>query len=158
MQTSRRIAGVVALVSYLVMGAMFYFTVIPAAGGLMPPDFHLRGYDVVTIAPFVQGLTDEGRDTYALILARWDRVFIISFAVWLTLVGWRGGGLKYGVAGLAALYVVIDLAENAAIYRFLCVLILDPASVAAASQWTMAKFASLYLCILVLVWHLRRPR
>lgn len=158
MLISRRIAGVVALVSYLVMGAMLYFTVIPSAGGLMPPDFHLRGYDVATIAPFVHGLTDEGRDTYAVILRQWDRVFIVALAVWLALVGWRGGGLKYVVAGLAALYAGVDLAENAAIYRFVVLNDLTAEAVEAAHHLTMAKFASLYLCILVLIWHLRRAR
>lgn len=156
MRLSRQIAGIVALVSYLVMGAMLYFTVIPGADGFWPPDFHLRGYNAASIAGFVGALRDEARDTYALILTGWDRVFIISLAIWLALTGWRGGWMKYAVAFLAVIYAVIDLAENAAIYRFVCVYILDPATVAAASDLTMAKFASLYLCILVLIVHVRR--
>lgn len=145
-----------ALGSYLVMGAITYLTVLPGADWNWPPDFHLRGYDVAMMSDFVSTLSDEARDAYAGLLLRWDRVFIVSFALWLALVGWRGGGLRYFVAGSAVVYALIDLAENAAIYRFVCVYVLDPASVEAASQLTMAKFASLYLCVLVLIWHLRR--
>lgn len=156
MQLSRRLAGLVALVSYLVMGAMLYFTVLPGADGHWPPDFHLRGYDAVTIAPFVQGLTDEARATYGAILTGWDRVFIVALAVWLALTGWRGGALRYAVAGLAVVYAAVDLAENAAIYQFVVADRLNPDMVAAAHHLTMAKFASLYLCVLVLIWHVRR--
>ena len=158
MHLARRFAGVVALVCYLVMGAMLYFTVIPGAGGVMPPDFHLRGYDAASVGAFVSGLTDEARETYALILIGWDRAFIAALALWLALVGWRGGWMKYAVAFLAVIYALVDLAENAAIYRFACVYILDPATVVAASHLTMAKFASLYLCVLVLIVHSRRAR
>jgi hypothetical protein len=53
-------------------------------------------------------------------------------------------------------YALIDLAENAAILR-----LLDAGDglvgfAAAAHHLTMAKFASLYLCVLVLIVHLRR--
>lgn len=156
MDLVRRIAGTVALVSYLVMGAMLYFSVLPGADGLWPPDFHLRGYDAVGMADFAGVLRDEARDTYAAILLRWDRVFIISLALWLALTGWRGGGLRYFVAGLAVVYALVDLAENATIFRFVSVVILDPDVVRVASHLTMAKFASLYLCVLVLIVHLRR--
>lgn len=158
MNWSRRISGTVALVSYLVMGAMTYFTVLPGADGMWPPDFHLRGYDTPSIAVFVQNIRDEARATYELILNLWDRIFIVSLAIWLALVGWRGGWMKYAVAGLALVYACIDLAENAAIYRFVSMSLLDPALIATASHFTMAKFASLYLCVLVLIVHLRRSR
>lgn len=147
-----------ALAAYLVMGAFYYFSVLPGAGGLWPPDFHLRGYDAASIRGFVEALSEEARASYAVVLLRWDRVFIVAFALWLVLTGWRGGGLRYGVAGLAVLYALIDLAENAAIYRFVFAPELDPDQVRAASGLTMAKFASLYLCGLVLLWHLRRER
>jgi len=156
-RTSRQIAGWVALAAYLVMGAFYYFSIKPGAGGLWPPDFHLRGYDVASIGPFVQALNDEARASYAVVLQRWDRLFIVSFALWIALSGWRGGGLRYVVAGLAVLYGLIDLAENAAIYQFVFVTPLDPAAVDLASHLTMAKFASLYLSVLVLIWHMRRP-
>ncbi|MEL6960448.1 MAG: hypothetical protein AAGL89_16005 [Pseudomonadota bacterium] len=152
----RRITGVVALVAYLVMGAMLYFTVLPGADGLWPPDFHLRGYDVASITPFVMALTDEARQTYAVLLTGWDRVFILALALWIVAMGWRGGWMRYAVTFLAVLYAGIDLSENAAIYRFVCVVILDPGLVQAAQSLTMAKFASLYLCLLVLLVHLRR--
>jgi len=158
MQLSRRIAGTVALVSYLVMGAMLYFSVLPGADGLWPPDFHLRGYDAASIGEFVRVIRDEARATYAMILLRWDRVFIVALALWMALMGWRGGWLRYGVAGLAVVYGAVDLAENAAIYRFFSATPLDPVLVDAASYLTMAKFASLYLCIFILLVHLRRSR
>ena len=156
MYLGRRIAGMVALASYLVMGAMLYFTVLPGANGLWPPDFHLRGYNAASIADFMRVISDEGRDAYATILLRWDRIFIVAFALWLALVGWRGGWMRYAVASLAVLYAAVDMAENAAIFRFIFVFDADPAIITAASSLTMAKFASLYLCVLVLIVHLRR--
>jgi len=158
MQAGRRIFGVVALVSYLVMGAMMYFTVMPGTNGAWPPDFHLRGYGMAEIEPFLAAISDEARATYGAILLFWDRVFIVAFAIWMTLTGWCGGWLRFVVAVLALLYFVIDLAENVAIYRIIAGFWSDPALVSAASSLTMAKFASLYLCGLVLVWHKRRMR
>ena len=155
---ARRITGWVALGTYLVTGAILYFVVIPGANGLWPPDFALEGYDVQTVQPFVDALSDRARDFYARILTRWDRLFAISLAVWFALTGWRGGGLRYLVAGLAVLYALVDLAENAAIWRFTSAQSLDPALVRTASHLTMAKFATFYLCAVVLVWHLRRER
>lgn len=152
----RRISGTVAIVCYLVMGAMTYLTVLPGSNGAWPPDFHLRGYDIASVGHFVSDLSDEARETYGVILRGWDRMFIVSFAVWLALTGWRGNGIRYVVAGLAVIYSCIDLAENAAIYQFVSVHTLDPTWVKAASHLTMAKFASLYLCILVLIVHVRR--
>ena len=76
---ARRITGTIALVSYLVMGAMLYFTVLPGADGLWPPDFHLRGYSAATMDSFTQAISDEARSTYASILLRWDRIFILRW-------------------------------------------------------------------------------
>ena len=156
MALGRLIAGTVALVSYLVMGAMSYFTVLPGADGLWPPDFHLRGYDVGSIDPFVRAISDEARSTYATILTFWDRIFIGSLTTWLILFGWRGGWMRYAVAFLAVLYAAIDMAENAAIYRFICLFDLTASVIQTASSLTMAKFAAAYLCVLVLIVHLRR--
>lgn len=152
----RQIAGWVALVSYLVMGGLLYFTVLPEAGGVWPPDFRLLGYDTLSISDFVTGLSSDGRDAYGMLLRRWDRVFIVSFALWVILFAWRGGWMKFAVAFFAVIYALVDLAENAAIAHFLWVDVLDPDVVAAASHLTMAKFAALYLCVLVLIVHLRR--
>ena len=193
MRLGRQITGVVALVSYLLMGAMIYVTVLPGTDGHWPPDFHLTGYDAQSIAPFAEAISDKARTTYGVILSRIDRVFIVALAVWMALIGWRGGWVRYFIAGLAAIYAVIDLSENAAIYRFLfstywfktsdfsrkriqpcaagrsktlnpstlvgggsVVDIMDPAAIETAHHLTMAKFASLYLCVLVLIVHLRR--
>jgi hypothetical protein len=153
---ARRITGTIALVSYLVMVAMLYFTVLPGADGLWPPDFHLRGYSAATMDSFTQAISDEARSTYASILLRWDRIFILSLAIWMMLTGWRGDWLRYAVIFLAVIYAGVDLAENAAIFRFVCLFDFDAAVIAAASSLTMAKFASLYLCGLVLVVHVRR--
>ena len=156
MRLARQLAGLVALVVYLVMGAMLYFTVIPGADGHFPPDFHLLGYDATTIGPFLRALTDEARDTYTLILTRWDRIFILALAAWLALMGWRGGWMRYLVAGLAVLYAAIDLSENAALFKVVCAFDVNEVAIGIAHHWTMAKFASLYLCVLVLIVHLRR--
>jgi hypothetical protein len=157
MRLARRITGSVALGTYLVMGALLHFTVIPGAGGHYPPDFYLLGYDAAAITPFLAALTPEAGRAYAAVLAGWDRVFAVALAAWLALVGWRRGGLRVLVAGLAALYAGIDLAENAAIHRLAVGAAPDAAAVRAASALTQAKFASLYLVVLVLIWHLRRP-
>lgn len=153
---ARRIVGAVALLSYLAVGFALYTTVLPEAGWLWPPDFYLRGYNVTTIAPFVEALQFEARDIYARLLLGYDRVFIVSFAIWLVLMGWRGDAVRYVVIALALVYAGVDLAENVAIHRFVFLQILDPTTVNAASHLTSAKFASFYLCILVLIVHVRR--
>jgi hypothetical protein len=145
---ARRITGTIALVSYLVMGAMLYFTVLPGADGLWPPDFHLRGYSAATMDSFTQAISDEARSTYASILLRWDRIFILSLAIWMMLTGWRGDWLRYAVIFLAVIYAGVDLAENAAIFRFVCLFDFDAAVIAAASSLTMATFASLFCAAL----------
>jgi hypothetical protein len=135
---------------------MIYITVLPGADWHWPPDFHLLGYDSQSIAPFAGAISESAKTTYGVILTRIDRVFIVTLALWMALFGWRGSWVRYFVAGLAAIYAMIDLSENVAIYRFLFVDILNPAIIEAAHHLTMAKFASLYLCVLVLIVHLRR--
>ena len=156
MRLARQITGVIALVSYLLMGAMIYLTVLPGADWHWPPDFHLLGYDALSIAPFVEAINEPARTTYGVILSRIDRIFIVTLALWMTFYGWREGWLRYFVAGLAVVYAVIDLSENVAIYRFMFVDVMDPVMIAIAHHLTMAKFASLYLCVLVLIVQLRR--
>ncbi len=156
MQLGRQITGVVALVSYLLMGAMIYITVLPGADWHWPPDFHLSGYDAQSIAPFTEAISERARTTYGVVLNRIDRIFIVTLALWMVLFGWRGNWVRYFIAGLAALYAAIDLSENVAIYRFLFIDVMDPAIIGVAHHLTMAKFASLYLCVLVLIVHLRR--
>jgi hypothetical protein len=154
----RKFAGWTAVLAYLVMSAVLYFRVLPGADWYFPPDFHLIGYDANSIAPFLDALNGPARDGYAWVLGLYDRVFIVALAVWMALTGWCGSGVRYFVVGLAVLYGLIDLAENAAILR-----VLDAGDgldrfVAAAHHLTMAKFASFYLCVLVLLVHLRRSR
>ena len=152
----RRGAGWTAILAYLIMGALLYFWVLPGADWLWLPNFHLTGYDAQSITPFLDALSGPARDGYARVLGLYDRVFIIAFAVWMALSGWRGSGSPYFVVGLAAVYALIDLAENAAILRLLNAGDGLDGFVAAEHQLTMAKFASLYLCVLVLIAHLRR--
>lgn len=149
----RKVAGWLAIAAYLVMGAVIYFRVMPGADWYWPPDFHILGYDSQSIAPFLDALSGPARDGYVRVMTLYDRVFIVALATWLALSGWRGSGLRYVVAGLAVLYALVDLAENAAILR---VLREGDFYVSAAHHLTMAKFASLYLCILVLLVHVRR--
>jgi hypothetical protein len=149
-------AGWTAILAYLIMGAVLYCRVLPGADWLCPPDFHLTGYDAQSITSFLDALSGPARDGYARVLGLYDRVFIVAFAVWMALSGWRGSGLRYFVVGLAAVYALIDLAENATILRVLNAGDGLDGFVAAEHQLTMAKFASLYLCVLVLIAHLRR--
>lgn len=156
MQFARRVTGWVALVSYLVMGGLLYLWVHPAAAGEWPPDFRLMGYSAQSLSTFLSVLQAEARATYIMVLSVWDRIFIVSFAMWLACMGWRGGWLRFVVAGLAVLYAVIDLAENSALLQ---VIRHDNQGwIDTASHLTMAKFSSLYLCGLVLLVHLRRHR
>ena len=157
MARARRLFGAAALALYLLMGALTYLSVMPGADWQFPPDFRLLGYDAVSIAPFMEALKGVARDHYLQILSVWDRAFIVALAGWLALTGWRGGGLRWAVAGLALLYTGIDLAENAALIRVVTGGA-DPGLVQAAHSLTMAKFASLYLTALVLIVHLRRAR
>lgn len=155
-RSARITAASIAIVTYLVMGAVLYLSVLPGTGGLWPPDFHLKGYDAQSIAPFANALQAEARAAYATVLSGWDRIFAVAMAIWMTLVGWRGTWLRYAVAFLAVLYALIDLGENAAILRFLADDPLDADWVQVAKSLTMAKFAAFYLCLLVLIVHLRR--
>jgi hypothetical protein len=152
----RRGAGWTAIFAFLIMGAVLYFWVLPGADWLWPPDFNLTGYDAQSIAPFLDALSGPARDGYARVLGLYDRVFIVALAVWMALTGWRGSGLRYFVVGLAVVYALIDLAENAALLRVLGAGDGLDGFIAAAHHLTMAKFASLYLCVLVLIVHLRR--
>lgn len=152
----RWIAGWVAICAYLVMGAVIYFRVMPGAQWLWPPDFHLSGYDVQRIAPFLDALSGPARDGYHRVLSLYDRVFIIALAFWMALLAWRGSVLRYFVVGLAILYGLVDLAENAALLRMIDADTPGRALIDAAHHLTMAKFAAFYLCAMVLVVHLRR--
>lgn len=156
MRMARRIAGSVALVSYLWVGGLLYLYVLPGAGWVWPPDFHLLGYSVAQMSGFVGDIHSDALDAYVRILHGGDRIFVISITLWLILMGWCGGGIRYVVAGLAVVYALVDLAENMAIYHFIWIDRLDPLVVVAASHLTMAKFAAFYLCALVLLVHRRR--
>jgi hypothetical protein len=152
----RRIAGWVAVWAYLVMGAIIYFRVIPGAAWHWPPDFHLLGYDAESIAPFLSAISDPARDGYLRVLSLYDRVFIVALALWMALLAWRGSGLRYFVAGLAVVYAGVDLTENKMLLDVMRADAPTAAMISAAHHLTMAKFAALYLCVLVLIVHLRR--
>lgn len=156
MMGARRTAGWVALVAYLVCGALLYLSVLPGADWHWPPDFRLMGYTADSIAGFTGALRAEGLASYGQVLAVWDRVFVVAFAAWLILTGWRGGWMRYAVAFLAVVYAGVDLGENAAIARMIGTS--QDTWVEVASHLTMAKFSSLYLCALVLLVHLRWAR
>lgn len=156
LRMSRRITGSVALALYLWMGALLWFTVIPGAEGHRPPDFRAFGYDVADVAPFVEAMNAEARDTYAYLLSVTDPAFIVVLAVWITLMGWRVPIVRGVVAVLAATYAVVDLAEDRAIHDFVFVAVLDPDLVDRASSFTMAKFATLFTALAAMIWSVRR--
>ena len=152
----RRIAGWAAVWAYLVMGAIVYFRVIPGANWHWPPDFHLLGYDADSIAPFLDQISNIARDAYTRVLSLYDRVFIVALALWMGLKAWCGSGLRYFVVGLAAIYAGVDLTENAMLLDVMRADEPTASMIASAHHLTMAKFAALYLCVLVLIVHLRR--
>ncbi|MBU2994552.1 hypothetical protein Q4555_05715 [Octadecabacter sp. 1_MG-2023] len=152
----RRVSGWTAIYAYLMMGAVLYFRVLPGTDWHWPPDFHLTGYSAQSIAPFLEALSGRILDGYARVLGLYDRIFIVALACWMALVGWRGSGIRYFVVGLALVYAAIDLSENAALLRVIRADQPSLAMVDIAHHLTLAKFAALYLCALVLIVHLRR--
>lgn len=62
------------------------------------------------------------------------------------------------MAGFAKLYAVINLAENVLILRKLDTRDVLVEHIAVAHQLTVDKFASLYLCLLLLIIPLRRSQ
>lgn len=152
----RWFVGWVAIAAYLVMGAVIYFRILPGADWHWPPDFHLLGYNADSLAPFLDAISARARDGYIRVLGVYDRVFIVSLALWMALTAWRGSGLRYFVALLAVLYGGVDLTENAMLLDVMRADGPTAGMIAAAHHLTMAKFAALYLCVLVLIVHLRR--
>ena len=71
---------------------------------------------------------------------------------------WRRSGLRYFVVGFANLYAVINLGENALILRKLILRNVFVGPIVVAHQLTMDKFASCYLCLLVLIIPLSRSQ
>ena len=158
LRLSRRITGGAALGLYLWMGALIWITIIPGANGHRPPDFYLLGYQADQIAPFLTALTDEARATYAYLLQVTDPAFIVMFAAWIALMGWRTPIVRGVVVLLAATYGVIDLGENRAICELVCGEQPLPGAVERASALTMAKFASLFSALMGMLWAVLRER
>ena len=158
MRRARWILGGATAALYILMALITRLDIIPGAGGAWPPDFRAFGYDVETIRPFVASLSETARTTYAVFLTRIDPLFILCFAAWMVLSGWRGGSLRYAVAAAAALYAGLDLSEDAAIHRFVFSAVLDEAIVARASVLTSAKFVTLLAALGLLLVHWRRSR
>ena len=129
---------------------------MPGAEWYWTPDFHLKGYDADSLAPFLNAISDTARAGYLRVLTVYDRVFIAAFALWMALLAWRGSGLRYFVAGLAVVYAGVDLTENAMLLDVMRSDAPTAAMITSAHHLTMAKFAAFYLCVLVLFVHVRR--
>ena len=136
---------------YLMMEVLYSFA-LPIGSCLLRLNFHLTGYDAQRSTTHLDALNESVRDEYTRTLRLYGRVFIMARAIWLMLVEWRGSGLCYFLVGFTKLYVVFDWTKNALILRMPNALI---GYIMAAHQLTMAKFATLYLCLLVLIIPLR---
>lgn len=155
---ARWVFGLAALALYLWLGVLFYGTVLPGAGGIVPPDFRWTGYGLWDIVTFSASLEPEARDAYGLITYRLDTFFAAALALWIAAMAWpdstgdrqpgeirTGLGWRHiGVMALAAIYFAANFAEDRALYTLICLLIIDIETVAWSSRMTILKFAAVF--------------
>jgi len=118
------------------------------AGGQVPFDLRIGGYDLAAATGYLAALPAEGRALYLGPVARLDTAFPVLMG--LTFLWWmRPPTTGFGaVAALAALaYVALDLLENRAAAELVRggVPGLDADRVRAASALTQAKFMAFAL-------------
>ena len=148
----------------VVLTALWYLGMITAGmillgpeGALPPLDARLFGYRPDAVEAWLTGLTGRGRD---LLLGpfRWaDTIFPLLLGATLALAAFAVR--RPWLAALAAVYVVLDLAENAAVAAILRGGAdgIDPATVGRASGLTVGKWAVLVPVIAATIWfHPRR--
>ena len=94
----------------------------------------------------------SARDGHIWFFGLYGCIFMMAFMMW------RRSGLRYFVVGFANLHAVVNLGENTMILRKLNVRNVFVESIVVAHQLTMDKFASCYLCLLVLIIPLSRSQ
>ena len=134
------------------MGAALFYCALPDGSSLLRPDLYLKGYVGQRIILFLDAFNVLLRDGHIWIFGVYVRVFI------MTLVKCCRSGLRYFVVGFAKLYAIINLAENVMILRKLNTRDVLVGYIAVAHQLAVDRFASLYLCLLVLIIPLRRSQ
>lgn len=127
-------------------------------GAFPPLDVRLLGYRPEAVEAWLFNLTDRGRE---LLLGpvRWaDTIFPLLLGATLALAAFAIR--RPWLAALAAVYVVLDLAENVAIAAILRADIdgLDPATVGRASGLTVGKWAVLVPVVAATIWFWRGRR
>jgi hypothetical protein len=145
----RLLAALTALV-YLLMIAIGLLWLVPASGGLYPPDTWTTGYDAKRVSAWIMALEDQGRALYQGPILWLDTLFppllglLIASAIWRLGRGW--------LAMVPFLYSATDLWENAVLRRILDTGDLSLSDHAAAL--TQGKFAllALALALLWMVW------
>jgi hypothetical protein len=134
------------------------FVYLRPEGAFPPLDARLLGYRPEAVEAWLAGLTDRGR---ALLLGpfRWAGT---AFALLLgaTLALGAFATQRRWLAGLALVYVALDLAEDAAIAAILRAGVegLDPAMVGRASGLTVGKWAVLIPVLGAVIWFSQRKR
>lgn len=133
------------------------------AGGLMPFDLRLGGYDAETARALLVALGEEGRDFYLNVQHRLDFAYppligaVLYFAI-AAMLPRRWGFWRYIVALVAVPVFAFDALENAAVGDML---VAGPDAVtdtmiATASGWTFAKAswssAVMTLVLILVVW------
>ncbi len=134
------------------------FVYLRPEGAFPPLDSRLLGYRPEAVEAWLMGLTERGRD---LLLGpfRWaDALFAILLGATLSLAAFATR--RRWLAGLALVYVVLALAENAAIAAILRAGVegLDPAMVGRASGLTVGKWAVLIPTLGAVIWFSQRGR
>lgn len=172
---SRSLARAVSVLLPLATLAVYLWLVlgpgaalIEAADGLPPPDLRIGGYDLLAMRAWLAALSPEGVALYLGPVAFLDT--LLPALIGLTLLWWTRPvpGLRDGLfvavcAATALAYVALDLAENATVGAMVRAgpVLIEPAKVAMASNFTQAKFAALALALVLAArqgWRRRRLR
>ena len=115
------------------------------AGGAMPFDTRLFGYNEAQARIFLGALSDEGRDFYLGVQQRVDMVFPVLFALVMGIaIFWlyaeKSRAMRVALLLLPALGALADYVENARVAALLRSESPAAAMIAAASQATVLKF------------------
>ncbi|MAM60363.1 MAG: hypothetical protein CMH11_02615 [Maritimibacter sp.] len=151
----------VTLVVYVLLVAVVGPPMMALANGAAIPDLRATGYDTADLTTLLTTADPGFPDAYAKVSRSWDRAVPILFALSFGYGLWIAGGVWRVLAVVPVLMGAADLAENTLVTRLLLVGPegLDPAVVAWASTFTLAKWGLLPVSILLLVasFFKRRP-
>ena len=159
------VVAALATATFLLMGWFSWTVLVPAAGGQLPLDARLAGYDGAAVLDYLRALDDGGRGVYLLEMRWLDAAFMASFALSLglglqILARGRGRLLRALLVLPPLAYFCADWAENAVVRELLLrgAEGFLPELAAWASRFTQAKVGPVLICVLGLgaLWR-RRP-